>query len=222
MARTGSEGKRTNWLLIFLYLLLGFAAAGIVGSWHATRAEALTRISVILQLLGLVVVAWGIKELRHEVGDDFATELKADVKAFAVAVRATVVRAVAIFRKPQPKTILGIGGTTVGLAMTGSAHLTVTDTSTVEQKLAMIEKRLGELDARAADIDRRIEKEVSERMQAVESITVEIDRRYDDLWRKVRNIAAGGVRFEILGLIWLLIGTLLPALPSDLLTWIPG
>jgi hypothetical protein len=223
VANKGSSGveaapKGINWLLVVAIFIGGLAAAYYLGTRNATCEEAITRISAILQLAGLCVVAKGIRDLRKEVGDrKFRTEFGQDVRYLAVRGREQLVALAAFFRKPKQSHPVIVATSTARLNVSASGHITITAQQTVEQRVQALERRLGEAEGRTAELARRIQEEGEQRTAAIRTVSENLHRRYEELWQKVRNIAAGGIRLEILGLLWLLIGTLLPALPTSLL-----
>ena len=81
MSETASSSER-SWVWNTGLLIAGFFVCWALSMPGPTRTEAVTRLSAWLQLAGIIVVVWGMADLRREVGlPTLWTEIHADVVA---------------------------------------------------------------------------------------------------------------------------------------------
>jgi hypothetical protein len=171
------------------------------------------RLSALLQLAGIIVVAWGMADLRREVGlPTLWTEIRQDVVSAFNRIRGKRTGRVVIAGAAAIGAVGARAYATVGLA----------PNATTEQKLDHLQRQIdGLLDA-TRNLENRVDEEKRERVAALKAATGEAEQRDTELWNRVRNIATGGIRLESVGLIWLTAGTLLAGFgrPLSYLFWL--
>ena len=214
MSETANSSGR-SWVWNTGLLIAGFFVCWALSTPGTTRAEAVTRLSALLQLAGIIVVAWGMADLRHEVGlPSFWTEIRADVAAAIDRLRG----------KPSATVVIAGTGSLVVTGFRPSVTIGISPHATTEQKLEHLQKQIDGLFEATRNLEDRADEEKGEREAALHAAKTEAEQRYTELWNRVRNIATGGIRLESVGLVWLTAGTLLAGFgkPLSYLFWRRG
>lgn len=214
MTEAASSPER-SWVWNTGLLIAGFFVCWVLSTPGTTRTEAVTRLSALLQLAGIIVVAWGIADLRREVGlPTLWAEIRSDVVAFVDQLRGK-----------RSGTVVITGGASFG-ASGGRARVTVglPPNATTEQMFEHLQRQVDGLFEATGHLEDRADREKQEREDAVKALRSESEQRYTELWNKVRNIATGGIRLESVGLVWLTAGTILAGFgaPLSYLFWRRG
>lgn len=201
-----------GWVKAFL----GGLAGAFVVAWEYSLylncgpsisfAESTARIwGAMLQLFGLGLVAWGIRENTQLFDQPSTVEL----------IKHLWKNSPRVFRRPQY--------IEAGLLINGSGHihaaavgrLTVPAT-TIEGRIAELERQMEDQLKHTAQNKQAIADEQSARAKAIEAerhARVAEDSRLE---KKLSSAIAGGLKLEALGLYWLLVGTVASAVASDL------
>lgn len=196
---------RRAWLAL-LPLTVMFLVPGLV---TCNGEKHLRYTGLLLQLAGLVVVAIGIANTRRLFG------------------RPTVAQAIGKWLL-QLKTAFGPPLIQVSASSTVSVEARAAGSGTLSGALtaqsATIEGRLAELERADQEIRQRLT-EVSKHVTTIKSelqatIKREMEQRLQadqKLKRLLEDQAAGGLHLETAGLVWLLVGTFVGGIPSELL-----
>jgi hypothetical protein len=190
----------------FWLFLLTVAATWLVAFLLGDTPELRARIiGVLLQLLGLVTVAIGLRNMRRLFGRP----------SFAAWFRDWVSRFLLSFRKPEPLVITpapasastGVGQPTVRISASAN--------STSEERISLMEK---DVDLLWTSLD-RLQKDFAENIRKVSARTTKdvltLKRVDQQLQNHLEEVAVGGLRLEVVGLSWLLIGLVLATLPQE-------
>ena len=62
-------------------------------------------------------------------------------------------------------------------------------------------------------LDTRITEEATAKADAIKAVKEETERKQQELWDRITGIATGGIRLETVGLVWVAVGSILPAFP---------
>lgn len=190
-----------GWLWHGCIAIIGIVASYLLSTPGTSRGEAIERMSAMLQFGGLVVVAVGIRELRREFGfPTWWSELKSEVKE-------TVAR---LTGRKQPQVVMPLPGKMEWKGFPARLRVRPAPDATVKQRLDYFQTQIEHIQDVADTLDEHINSERDARTAAIVAVKADIETRYSELWGRIRNISAGGIRLESVGLIWLTVGTLLP------------
>jgi hypothetical protein len=187
---------------------VAFAVAiGFLFRQNAPRAVAAT--GIVLQWLGLGVVALGFMSLRRRFGHP---------TWFQRLWRA-------LQQPPDTTMTVGAAGISVGGATVAGVGGVSHANATIEQRLHAIEASVQRLHEDVNDVRHTL-------TTRVEAVTSRVDRECAeraagdrDMLRQLEDVSAGGLRLERIGWWWLLLGVPLTSLPSDIaafLQWVLG
>jgi hypothetical protein len=158
----------------------------------------------ILQFCGLVLVAKGIEDTRQLFGKP---SLRQQLKTWAMAL-------VNSLKAPQPINITL--PTITGGATVSGGLVSVKISQGLDARVAELERRLDEMQKTVDELKHGLQKEAAERREEIAreiaGVRAEIERHR----RTMENYAAGGLSFEVAGLVWLLVGTAVGSLPGEL------
>jgi hypothetical protein len=168
---------------------------------------ALRYVTGILELCGLAGVASGLRELRMQfelpsVKSEVATDIRKLSKKLISRARQFLG-----LRADASATVTG-----VGISIGGGGSVTARGTvrlgpnSTLEERVAFLERRIENLQDGIWRAEDAISRETEERKQT--DASEQVARSADDarLARTVRSFAIGGIRLEIIGVLWLALG----------------
>jgi hypothetical protein len=197
------DAKKGWWALLPLMLMA--LAPGLV---TCDPEKHLRYAGLLLQLLGLVVVAIGIRDTRRLFGRPTLT----------AAIRVWIGKLAAAFGPPL---IRVSASATIAIESRAAGQGTVSTALT--ERSSTVEQRLAELERANVEIRQGL-REISRQVTAIgpelrEMIDKERDRRVQEdlkLRRLLEDQAAGGLHLETAALIWLLIGTIVATISSEL------
>jgi hypothetical protein len=191
----------TFWLFLFT-IAATWLLALLLGDTPELRARI---IGVMLQLLGLVTVAIGLRNMRKLFGRP----------SFAEWFRDWLSRFLLNFRKPEPIEITPAPATASSGVGQPTVRISASADSTSEERISLIER---DVDLLRTSLD-RLQKDFAENLRKLSGRTTQhvltlkrVDRQ---LQSQLQEVAVGGLRLEVLGLSWLLIGLVLATLPQE-------
>jgi hypothetical protein len=191
----------TFWLFLFA-LVVTWSLAFLVGHTPELRARI---IGVILQLLGLVTVAIGLRKMRKLFGRP----------SLAAWLRDWLSRFLLNFRKPEPITITPAPASASGGVGEPTVRISASPSSTLEERISLLER---DVDLLWTSLD-RLQKGFTENLRKLSGRTTHdvltLKRVDQQLQSQLEEVAVGGLRLEVLGLTWLLIGLVLATLPQE-------
>jgi hypothetical protein len=190
----------------FWVLVGGLFLAYVLPLQFTSDPEDLNRYAgTILQLCGLVLVAKGISDTRQLFGKP---TLREQIKDWATAL-------VASLKAPQPINITAahIG---TGALIVGGSLVTVKTGRSLDARVAELERRLDEMQKAVDELRHGLQKEAAERREELAREIAVVRAEIEKERRRMENYAAGGLSFEVAGLIWLLVGTAAGSLPGEL------
>jgi hypothetical protein len=186
----------------------GLLVAVLLGVWMAgDLTDALRYAGTILQVFGLFLVAIGISELRKDFG----------LPPLGDTVRKWGRLAKAIFVKPAPITV-ELSGVSASADMGGSAGMRfkLAPGTPLHKRVTLLEQQIEGLEAALDKAHNNLLREISNIRQATD---VGLRARADEianLATKLQRVTVGGIHLELMGLIWLFVGTILAGFPNEL------
>ncbi|MBU1706172.1 hypothetical protein KKG19_05625 [Patescibacteria group bacterium] len=197
-----------EWRLFFLGFLVVAAPAGFIVFVGA--GEAAIRITgMVLQLLGIGTVAWGIHTTRKEFGHP---------SAFAV------------WRKR-----LNRFPPFVGRVATGSAHITLPAMTvsargygsigaganpTIDARVQALEENLKLVNDRVSQIQNEMDQEFRKQSNALKQEQQVRSDEDQHIRAKIESTETGGLHISAMGALWLAVGVIMSAIPSELAMWL--
>jgi hypothetical protein len=196
---------------IFLFpagLLVSYVLALLAG-WLLKRdaADQVRYFGTWLQLFGILLVAYGVRELRK----DF------NRPSMIAAMRAQIVAFVRSFRSgDRTVAISGVGS----VALSGSLALGYGRVGgTVEQRLDGLAREIDALRQDLQERDRKLDDKLAAVRGEVSKEREERTAAHGDIQRKLDNVAVGGLYLDVIGLWWLLFATVATSVP-DGVAWV--
>jgi hypothetical protein len=193
---------RVLWLALVVPGVVLCVASAIGPS--AQLPTRLTWAASVLQILGILQVAWGLHQLRIELGQP-------KVRTLAQRWAAKVVRLFGLGRPPTR--IEAAVGHAVGVA-TLSAQGYAVDPSSLESRVAALEHQMKRLQT---DLSEQMGR-VNERIDHLSSTLTEQGRRHATDTAAIRSLMTqlfiGGLDLEVAGLVWILVGQVVATWPE--------
>lgn len=167
----------------------------------------------VLQILGIGQVAWGIHQLRVDLGQP---TLRTVFAAWAGKLKSLLP-----FAKPTHRAITGVGAISIGSSQAFGRAVVINPES--------IESRVTALESQVKSLQEDLQKQTGEINRRIESLSAEtrtaLVKRQEET-REVRSlldrVLVGGLDLEVAGLAWILIGQVLTTWPAVIAGWIPG
>ena len=211
-----TQPGRKSWAWHLFVVALGFAGAYLVGRPFPTQEASLRTTGGVLELLGVVTVALGVAKLRREFGlPSAAAELMDEA---AQLLRGLAQRIRRLFgRKPPTNVITGTGG--VGLGVSGGrARATVRagPDSTLEQRVALLERLIDGIETQLGKLQDDLEREGEKLREMLAAERRARDEAQERLQEGLRNLAVGGIRLQMIGVLWLAAGVILANWSAEL------
>lgn len=177
-----------------------------------SAADAVRYVGTLVELTGLGLVAWVIRETAHRF-DRRVTE----------GLRTMVDRAAAWrpFRR-KPEVVQKVAGDTA--TVKDEAWVTVRGEAahpTLEARIDALEDRVRQGEERSDSLDARLRRESEERQAADDRERRAREQTDENVRRLVRQQAAGGLGKEALGVACFAFGLLLTNLSEEIARWLP-
>ena len=196
-------GPRIIWLSVLVPIFV--VATTVAVQPQTTLSQGLVWAASILQGLGVLQVAWGIHELRVDLGQPTLKSLLWRWCSQAISLVG--------YRRSAVVNVTGVGGA-VAAAGRVSARGLVVDPASIDSRIKALETQIGwlqaDLQAKTAEIHRRIDGVSTEARQ--ENRTLRAESR--ELRQLLDRLFVGGLDLEVAGLGWILIGQALGTWPD--------
>lgn len=190
--------------------ILAALALGWVAAWaaHKDGAAAARFASIALELAGLVTVAIGLRETRELFG------------------RKTGLQE---WREKTPKwpgsIVVQLGAGSISLTG-GRVHMDVTVNpnpgAPIEERVAALETHVQRINQEAANLRRALDQNADAQREALKTENTSRGKGDDDLRKLIDKAAAGGLRIEAIGLVWLAAGLIVGGLSTELAPYVSG
>lgn len=194
--------------LPLVYAIGGATVAYAVSAALMPDLESVLRLAgTLLQVFGLATVALGITQVRELFGQPSITQ---SIVAWLRLLASAFV---------PPKSVVAKLEAAISTNSALSARLTVgvPEGAALHKRITALERNLAsfrtEYDDKVVELERSIAGSRSAADKAVEDTRREI-AAVDD---KIVALATGGVRIELVGLVWLLLGVVATGLPAQIL-----
>lgn len=212
--------KHVSWPAYFLAIAGGLAFAYLLGwivkSIYPGASDDVVHRTAggVLQLLGVGTMALGISQLRRMFGlENTVAEM---ISEWGVYLRKLWERIAQIFGKKRGVTVsVGSAHITAGAA-TMRAHGTVAPgpNASVDDRLRMLERQYAQLSKWVFEVEGKLQEEAKKHADALRAERQARESALGDLQRTLRALATGGIRLQLVGVIWFLAGI-------SLATWAP-
>lgn len=166
-------------------------------------------VGLILQLMGLALVAYGIAKTRKEFRlGSLARGLLNWFKGLADTIFAA------------RRAVTGTGGIDVSAVLSNSVRATGTlgfaPGATIEERLVALEAAGRELHQRVAEVRQDLVEASRALSQALANETTSRSTELAELRGALKDLAVGGIHLETVGVIWLLLATFASTIPDKL------
>lgn len=106
-----------------------------------------------------------------------------------------------------------VGEAAVSFWVVGNATVKVGSppNATTDQRLQHLQDQIDALAKVDQNLDKRISDEAKAKTDAINALKAETERKQQELWDRVAAMQTGGIRLETVGLVWVAVGSLLPA-----------
>jgi hypothetical protein len=163
----------------------------------------------LLQVLGVLSVAWGIRHLRQSFG---LAPIRGEI--FAEIIQAIVNlwhRGLWLFSRDRRDVTATATGVSTQGSVSSSGRLTIRPgpNMSVEKRLEFLERRFDELEDMVYTLQSQHHEEIRLRAEAITAERRDRESGIADIRLQIRDVTIGGVRLQIVGLLWLLVGLIL-------------
>lgn len=175
-----------------------------------TPEEQAAVVGALLQLCGILTVAWGLHESRKLFNRE-----------------SLLSRLRGAFRRPRQYEVSLEAGVYAHDGVDASTRVRSPEVATVEERLAALERRVDEAEAAIRQAEDRAREGEAELRKALSKEASDRAREDQEIREHIETAVIGGLRVEQAGLIWLLFGVVFASFPSwaaGLLppVWIPA
>jgi hypothetical protein len=184
---------RHFWLCI---LVCAAAIAVVVRNSHSEPT--IRWIGLLLQLFGIVTVAWGIVKTRQFFGMKPLTE--------------TFLNWLSRFPFRRRTTIVGIGAAVAGnasLSSRGHSSWPIDPTAPLEQRLSTLEKNLPLLHDRITNVQNEFDRTSQLLRDQLRSETAHRELLSEELHARLQTFGTSGLHISAIGAAWLFLGVVL-------------
>jgi hypothetical protein len=200
----------------------GIAAAISHGNVSADPVEFRFRTTGgLLQLFGVLLVAWEIRKTRRAFGippvaREFANEIvESAAKLWRLILRILRVRRDVIFKTTGAR-FEATGGIGEGrVQLRPGAHMSL------EQRVQLLEMNVSSIEDIVDKLKADLSEESHARVAAMSAEQRDRQQGIADLRLQIRELTVGGIRLQIVGLWWLLLGLLVATWPQELARLLP-
>lgn len=188
-------------------------------------ADNLRYTGLALQILGVGLAAYGIRQVRVEwtellgiIGTSTSTTRRV-AAAVKRRVEQTTRRFLAWVGRPQHVTIQGEAAISAELALSGTLTLQLEQPpagATLEQRVEWLERRVRTAFEHAENTRQRLDEEAKARADAVAAEAAARAEHTEQVQRSIGRLAGGGLRLQAWGVACLLVGITLATIPEEL------
>ena len=188
------------------YGLSGIGVAAVV-LFLGGRDEAAVRYAgTLLQLAGLFTVAWGLRDMRRlfnrpSIWRAVLTWFKTLATAF-MSPRHVVVQASEILSASS--------------ALTAKVTVGPRPDASVEERVAALERRMADLEAELQNATAGLRQQIGGLSEGAVDERRERELAGREISHRIETVAVGGLRLEMVGLAWLVVGVLCTSIPSEI------
>jgi hypothetical protein len=189
----------------------GIVVAVALGTVCVAEPEARVRYAgTVLQVGGLLTVAWGLRDMRRlfkrpSLGSAAATWLHHLLSAFG---------------RPKPAVV---GASAVALAwatLDARAVVGPGPDATIPERLAAVEARIKELQLELGESSNKLSNQIAAVSRDVQAERQQRETAGEQATRSLEAVAVGGLHLEVVGLTWLISGVICTSIPSELAAWL--
>jgi hypothetical protein len=193
---------RHVWLCLFVTVV------ALVISLRSNTPEPIIRlIGLVLQLLGVLTVAWGISETRAMFGrPSIGSKIRTWISA-------------APFLRSQHVTASG-RAITGGATVKARGHVTHSagENPTIDSRLDALEKNLEAVHQRITGLSQEYDQELRNLTNRVREEQSYRNQQVTSLYARLEEFGTGGVHISAIGAVWLFVGLVLSTAAPELAT----
>jgi hypothetical protein len=161
----------------------------------------------LVTLAGVGLVVKGIRDKRRHFGRPALFE----------RLRNWLSRLPALLGGPRPvtgKAMMAAGA----IFATGSGHvrLAVSSSAPLEERLAALEENLKRIDDRITGVDGQLRGSITELREAIRVESSAREQLHQSLKMQLESLSAGGLDFEAVGVVWVVVGNAFSTFPTEL------
>lgn len=208
------HGKIIDWVcetrpaVICVIGIVGCAAVSWLFLPATGAANAKLRIcGLFLQLLGLLLIARGIRETRKIFGRPGLLERARGWW-----------RRRPLFNRPRVVNISGVGG--IGSAQafgTASVGRAPNPNATVDERLALLETDVAQIRQQLGETRHELKSEIGAVRTETAANIKALTTADEQTKRLLESVSIGGIDLEIIGLVWLIVGVIAATAPDEIL-----
>lgn len=209
--------KSAGWVTYAIVLIVGSASAYLLG-WLHPRPEGELRLTAgVLELMGIVCVALGISDVRRQfklkpLGD----EVRAELTKFVADMIARVRRLLGLRQDAIAPVIGAVAHATLTLSARGRGKVRPGPQASLEERMQSLEQIVDGMVDAVWRIEDDLLRETTEREKVLATERALREAADTQLEQAIHQYAVGGIRLEIVGLFWLVLGVLLATLAPEL------
>ena len=200
---------RVLWISGLVPILIVSIAGAL--QWPGNLSQRLAWGGGLLQILGIVQVAWGLHGVRVDLGQP----------SFRTLSRQWMVKLGGLLGRRRSVTVVVSGVGSVAAAGSASARGLVVDRSSLESRVAALESQVawleGDLRSGMTEVHRRLESVSSD----LHVTSAKLGAEAADIRKLIDRLFIGGLDLEAAGLAWILCGQVLSTWPDVVASFVP-
>ena len=150
---------------------------------------------LVMQILGILTVAWGIKETREIFGHP-----------------SFITKSIQWFKNFPP-----YGGRINTGSARGYASTPIDKNSSIEERLAVIESNINHINERISQTENNLYNQVSSITETLDCEKSLREKADNETHQKIEAVSTGGIHISATGALWLLLGVTMSTAPNELI-----
>lgn len=189
-----------------LWRAISVAALAILYTYINNNEPSIRITGLVLQVLGIATVAWGIKETRALFGQPSLMQVG--------------VKWLKSFPTYSGRIVSGAANISLGdasLSGRGYISIPIDPTSSVEDRLAALEKNLNYINDRISRTENDLEQSAKLITETIRSEKAIQAQEHQATHQKIEAVSTGGLHISATGALWLLIGVIMSTVPNEII-----
>jgi hypothetical protein len=195
--------KEASMLWLAVTVIIGSLIVAFLPTVNESRIRV---VGLVLQLCGILTVAWGIAETRKFFGRP---------SVFTIA-RNWIKH----FPKFRRNTVLGAANITLGastLSARGYVWSNPKPGASLEERVSVLEKNLDRIKDTTYEVQCQLDKEVRSRESSIVSERQSREQADQEIRNKLEATETGGLNLSLIGIVWLSVGLILSTVPTEII-----
>ncbi len=183
--------------------------SGVVVSWQvglrgeASAEDQIRVFGLALQSLGILVVAYGLSRIRQVFGNPSVLQ----------RARAWFRQLWSVIVLPELQAVTAMAGGTVRVVGSATAILGVAPGASPEERIARLEKAIVELREHTNEDVRKLRVDLSSTAEGLRKSLNDHQKKLAETEEQLSKLAVGDFTLQLVGILWLLVGTFFSTLP---------